>query len=152
MQITDAVDQLLEKRRGLRLGDTLSFHDVVEKLAPVRVLHDQVDPCRSIEHIVQLNDVSVPVAFQDVDLSGHPPHVTGVYDSVFFQDFDGHFFSRQGMHARLYPSKRSFSNGLAEVVGTKTAHRGQVRPRTQYRGISRSNGSVRVEIGGKRLL
>ena len=51
MNVLDAADDLLKELAGFGFLELLALHDVVEKLAPAGVLHDEKELARSLNYL-----------------------------------------------------------------------------------------------------
>jgi len=72
----------------------LPLDNKVKQLAPVRILHHQVDPPRRVEHVIELDNIAMPVPLQNVNLPGNASDVSFVHNLVLLQDLNGHLFAR----------------------------------------------------------
>jgi hypothetical protein len=62
-------DDLFENQCRRRLVQALVFHDIVEELAVLAEVHDQIKRIRIIEKVMQLNNIRMPQMRHNVDLS-----------------------------------------------------------------------------------
>ena len=113
VDVLDAGDDLLEEAAALGLLDARLLDDVVEKLAAVRVLHDEVQLLGRLDDLVELDDVRVADHLQDLDLAGHALHVRHLADAVLLEDLHGHLLARQLVRAQLDLSERALADALA---------------------------------------
>jgi len=60
VEVLDTSDYLVEELDGLRFFDPLVLDDVIEKLSPTCILHDQVQLFRRLDDFIKLDDVWVP--------------------------------------------------------------------------------------------
>ena len=75
--VLDAARDLLEEVARLVLDEAALLHDVVEELAPLDVLHDDVDVRRGLDHLVEADDVGVAEEAEDLDLAADCARVVG---------------------------------------------------------------------------
>ena len=89
MEVLDTCNDLVEEFERLRLLDPLILDNVVEELAPVGILHDQVQLLRRLNNLVKLNDVRVSDLLKDVYLTGDSLNIGLPCDLALFKNFDG---------------------------------------------------------------
>ena len=116
VEVVGAVEQLVEEVARLVLVHALVRDDVVEHLAAVRVLHDEVDRRRRVEHLEELHDVAVPVALEDLDLARDALHVGDLDDAALLEDLDRDLLAREDVRADLHLARRALADRLAEDV------------------------------------
>ena len=67
---------------------------IVEELAIRHVLHHDENVRRSVNYLVQANDVRVAALFENIDLPLHLFRHVQLLDTVAIQNFDSHVLSR----------------------------------------------------------
>ena len=94
---------LLHEADCLKLVDPLVFYDVVEELAALRVLHDQMDRRFCFDDLnkwqidlIELDDVRVPENFQNADFSGYSFNIGLLH----------YFLLLEGLHGNLLLSEK----------------------------------------------
>ena len=60
----------------------------------------------------------MPDHFENLDFPRDPVHIVDVFYHVFFQNFDGHFFSCHVVYAKLNLAKRAFTYRFLQQVVT----------------------------------
>lgn len=83
VQILHTTNNLVEELERLGLFDALVLHDVVEELASISVLHDQVKLLGRLDDLVKLNDIWVSNHFQNMDFPRHSLNVIYILNLVF---------------------------------------------------------------------
>lgn len=116
VKVLNASENLVEKATGFLVGQALLLDDVVEKLAPRHILHDQKQLTRRFDNLVQLHNIGVPDNLEDLDLPHDSCDVALVLDLVFFQYFDGHFLIGQNMGTDTHLTESTLADGLAYKV------------------------------------
>ena len=89
--------------------ETFSLDDVVEKLAPLCIFHDQMDVSFGLNDFVKLDDVWMTQDFEYAYFSGDSLDVRLFYNFLFLQGLYGDFLLCQDMGAEFDFSKGSFA-------------------------------------------
>ena len=94
--------------------DTAILHDVVEKLAGVSMLHDEVQFTFRLDNLIQLNDPRVSNLLKNFDFSCYTVYIHLILNLILFQDFDSHFFLSNCLDSKFYFSECAFTQGLVD--------------------------------------
>ena len=113
MKVLDASDYLMEEAASLRLLDSLALNDVVKELSSACVLHDQIELLRSLDDLVELDDVRMADELEDVDLSGNPLYIAHILDFLLLKNFNSNFLAREVVASELHFAESALANGLA---------------------------------------
>lgn len=90
-------------------GYALTGLDIVGELSLFDVLHDQEVVLLGLDHFVQLHDVRVPHAPQDLDLAPHSHAVVVRRDFLFLEHLDRDLFLRLHVHGLLHFAERALA-------------------------------------------
>ena len=112
VKVFDTGDDLMEKFEGLWLLHSLILDDVVEKLATISILHDEVQLLGRLDDFIELDNVRVSDHLQDVDFSCDSFDIVNVLNLVFFENFDCYTFICKLMHSELDLAKSTFSDSF----------------------------------------
>jgi hypothetical protein len=63
-----------------------------------------------------LNDVRVPIAFEDLDLAGHALHVGDLHNTLLLEDLDSHLLARDQMQPQLNLAERALTDRVAQHI------------------------------------
>jgi len=123
VQVADRAGELAEEPRALFLGESgeqrvlLARLDVVAELALLRALHHEEEVLAGLDHLltqaylVQLDDVRVAHASQDVYFSSDPQQVVFFLDLVFLQDLYRDLLPRDHVQRLLHLAERTLAQG-----------------------------------------
>ena len=123
VQVADGADELAEEARALffcesgERGVLLAGLDVVAELALLCALHHEEEVLARLDHLlspanlVQLDDVRVPHAPQDVYLSADPQQVVFFLDLVFLEDLYRDLLARYHVQRLLHLAERALAQG-----------------------------------------
>ena len=115
------------------------FHDVLEKLSCVGMLHDKVQFIVGLDYLVQLDYVQMPDFLENLDLSGYHIYVLLVLDFALLQDLDRNLLLGNGMGPELHLSKGAFAQCLLYQEVRYLLQLGRGRRRRQVFGRSTDN-------------
>jgi len=90
--------------------------DIVEQLAIAAMLHNQKEPLRRFDDLIQLNDRRMPHDLQDVDFPRHSFNIINVVYLVFLQDFDCNLLPCENMESLFDLAKRALSERPLNLV------------------------------------
>ena len=93
MNVLDSTNDLFKHFTSLLLVHSLLANDVVKKLASFHVLHNQKQMLRSLDDLIELDDVWMTNKFQNVYFSRNTLYICHVNDPVLLKNFDCYFFS-----------------------------------------------------------
>ena len=116
---------------------------------PVGVLHDQVDGRRRVKHFKQLDDVPVPVALQDFDLTRDPLDVGNLDDAALLQNLHRDLLAGQDVRPDFHLAKGALTNRLAEnIMSDHGCARARAPIRRGRRAKPRRAGWVGAGVSG----
>lgn len=111
---------MLEEAHGLALREALVLDDVIEQLAALRVLHNEVniglgldDLLRRWAYLVQLDDVGMSKDLEDADLACDSFDVSLLDDLLLLQGLDCHLLRGMDMHAHPHLAESALADALA---------------------------------------
>ena len=116
VNILNSGHDLLKELAGFLLGYTRLLDDVVEEFATAGKFHDQVELARSLNDLVELNDIGVPDQLENVDLTRDSFDISHVTNSILLQNLDRNTFLSQLVLAFAYFTKSAFANLFLNVV------------------------------------
>ena len=116
VNVLDSCEDLLHELDGLCFVKALPFHNVIEKLTTLCVLHDEMNVSFGFNDFVELDDVGVTEDFKDADLSSDSFDVGLFYDFLFLKGFDGDFLLSENVCTKLDLTERTFSNGGTDAI------------------------------------
>lgn len=116
VQVLNSCDNLVKEPASFRFLDPLVLNYKIKKLSTACVLHDKVELFRSLDYLIELNDVRMPDQLQYMYLSGDPLDVADILDFLLLKYFYCDFFSSKVVVTELHLAKCALSNGLAKDV------------------------------------
>jgi hypothetical protein len=107
MDIFDTGNELLKHSYGSLLMKPLVRHNIVKELSILTVFHNQKKLFVSFNYFIELNNIWMSDFFQNFDLSAYPLDILFIFNSIFFEYFDGNFFIGKQMSRQLDFAKGS---------------------------------------------
>lgn len=99
VHLFDPSDYLMEKAASFSFLHTSTCNNVVEQLAPTRILHDEIQLFSSLDDLVELHHMRVSDELQDVHLSRDSLNIGHLHDSLLLEHLDGGAFSSQNVRS-----------------------------------------------------
>lgn len=84
VQMLYTLHYLTEEFGRIDIIDAAILHDVVEKLASVSMLHDEVQFTFSLDNLIQLNDPGMPNLLKNFDLSCYTVYIHLILNLILF--------------------------------------------------------------------
>jgi len=112
VEILNTGNDLVEKLECLWLFNSLVFHDVVEKLTSIGILHDKVELFWCLDDFIELNDVWMSDELENVYFSRDSFDIVDVLDFVFFENLDSYSLVCQLVYAQLDFTEGTLANSF----------------------------------------
>ena len=112
VQVLHTFQDLVEEFGCVDVVYAIVAHDVVEELACVRMLHNQVQFALCFNYLIKLDDARVPNFLEDFDFASNSIDVGLVLDLVLLQYLDGHLLLRYCVDAQLDLSEGALAERL----------------------------------------
>jgi hypothetical protein len=113
VKVFHSSNDLVKELLRFGLFHSLVLNNVVKKLTPACIFHDQVKLFRGLYDLIELYNVRMSNQLQDVNLSRHPLNIAHILNFLLLEDLDGHFLSCEVVAAELDLSEGALSNRFA---------------------------------------
>ena len=88
-----------------------------KQLTSTCIFHHEVELLLRFNDFIKLHNMRVSHYLENVDLPSHALNIAYISDFVFFEDFDCHFLTGEGVRSNLYLSKGSLAKIAAYRCG-----------------------------------
>ena len=112
MQVLDTFQDLVEEFGCVDVVDSVIPDDVVEQLAGIGMLHDQVKLTFRLYYLIELNHSRVTYFLEYFNFASNPIDIGLILNFILLQNFNGHFLLRNGVNAQLDLTKSALTECL----------------------------------------
>lgn len=116
MQVLNTRKNLVEKTACFLVWQAFLFYDVVKEFTTWHKLHNQEELPRRLDDFVQLDNIRVSDNFKNLYFSHHSRNIGLVFNFVFLQNLDGHFFLSEHVGADPDLAEGTLTNCLPHEV------------------------------------